>query len=180
MRLLTERFVLLRVVVVQCLPDGELKNPARILFDERLDMSPFCAGEPDASPAASLPSRPMVALSPELAGGRLFGGSPTTTNDYTSSPPHSAPTVVPTGVRALYRLTAVLEHLGASARFGHYLVYRRAIAATPAVSSNGTGVDSAAQERGWVCVNDEVAYPVAWDEVRHAQAYMLFFVRIRR
>lgn len=69
----------------------------------------------------------------------------------------------------VYCLASIVEHRG-SAQAGHYLTYRRC---------GDCQVGSKSTDTKWVCVSDNHVQSVDWEVVAKAQAYLLFYEKIK-
>lgn len=71
-----------------------------------------------------------------------------------------------------YHLTAVIEHLGLTSSFGHYVTYRRTI--EPATEGREPAVRPADRVKWWRISDDRVE-PTSLDAVLRVTPYMLFY-----
>lgn len=113
-----------------------------------------------------------------------------TTEERSTSQP---PTLSPSTASSLYDLKAVIVHEG-SALGGHFSAYRK-LRSRPAFrdreeylhkvrevvekEAKGETEDDAEDEGGWVHISDEKCIPVEASVVFNAQAYMLFYEKIK-
>ena len=145
------------------------KNETEVLFEEELDMAPFCA------PTSGT----------WFAAGGTGGGGWAGTQRWGECRVPPAP---------IYELCAVIVHIG-GAGGGHYVTYRRQFAAdTPTTSSSSTGPTTVAttlasstsphaqQAAGgaWVLASDDSVVRVGLNEVLLSRPYMLFYQRVQR
>jgi len=165
---------------------GFSKLGCHISFPMRLDLSPFCSFDlsqrtvPEEEEAVSFSNPPIHCSSLLLDGSKSRSSSLSTPsscvggdNSYTQNQkldcecarfdhdnlPKSLASNKPSSPPVLYNLVSIIEHRGTHSG-GHYTVYRR-------------GTQDPDQ---WYYISDEMVSRV--DDVRNAQAYMLFYEKI--
>ncbi|CAH0715218.1 unnamed protein product, partial [Brenthis ino] len=128
--------LVLHIARVEWRGGGPAKRGDHVAFAETLSMAPYAQQQ-----------RPQTELSALLGSGRLRGGLSVLRAE--------APE------RALYRLAAVVVHVGGP-RSGHFATYRR-----------GNGFES----KRWWYTSDTLVHEVSLQEVLRCAAYMLFYER---
>ena len=132
------------------------KTMQHVAFDEILDLAPYCAfgGNENARKFFNMRNN---------HNGNPNGNSRSNGNS-SSSQQHRSP--------ILYRLASVVEHRG-NAFGGHYLCYRRLPAQFS--QSHQSAAAAAGTTHAWYYCSDDTIQEVSWNQVRTAQAYMLFY-----
>lgn len=140
--------------------DRMSKTTQHILFDEVLDLAPFCAFGGNVNAWSFFASRKDGSRTTATTGGHA------PQNGITKEGRQHKP--------ILYRLTSVIEHQG-NAFGGHYVCYRR----LPTTSTGSlAGTANHHNSSSWYYCSDNVVQEVPWSRVRQAQAYMLFYEAI--
>ncbi|KAJ2938023.1 hypothetical protein O0L34_g14474 [Tuta absoluta] len=122
---------------------GLAKRTEHVAFPEALSMAPY----------ASV-AQPQLELASFLGQGRLRGGLAAL---------NSGGSATPDSERALYKLVAVVVHVGGP-RSGHFATYRR-----------GNGFEA----KRWWYTSDTLVHEVSVQEVLRCAAYMLFYERTK-
>ncbi|OWR52160.1 ubiquitin-specific protease [Danaus plexippus plexippus] len=132
--------LVLQVARVEWRCGAPAKRADHVAFPETLPMAPYTTAP-----------KPQPELSSLMSEGRLRGGLSVLN---ATSPPADD--------RALYRLCAVVVHVGGP-RSGHFATYRR-----------GNGFES----KRWWYTSDTLVHEVSLAEVLRCSAYMLFYERL--